>query len=282
VELDDRVVVVTGGASGIGRALCRRFAAAGARAVVVADLAADGARAVAAEINDDSDGRGSTTRALAVPTDVTREADINAVVERTEETFGPIDLFCSNAGIAIGGGAEVPDESWERIWHVNVMAHVYAARAVLPGMIARGEGYLLNTASAAGLLTNLGAAPYSVTKHAAVGLAEWLAITHGPAGIKVSCLCPQGVRTAMLLGGLDPSAPEGGDQAFPAGQVVLASGEMLEPDDVADAVVEGLREETFLILPHPEVGEYFRHKATDYDRWLRGMRRLQERLIAGA
>jgi NAD(P)-dependent dehydrogenase (short-subunit alcohol dehydrogenase family) len=282
VELDDRVVVVTGGASGIGRALCRRFAAAGARAVVVADLAADGARAVAAEINDDSDGRGSTTRALAVPTDVTREADIDAVVERTEETFGPIDLFCSNAGIAIGGGAEVPDESWERIWHVNVMAHVYAARAVLPGMIARGEGYLLNTASAAGLLTNLGAAPYSVTKHAAVGLAEWLAITHGPAGIKVSCLCPQGVRTAMLLGGLDPSAPEGGDQAFPAGQVVLASGEMLEPDDVADAVVEGLREETFLILPHPEVGEYFRHKATDYDRWLRGMRRLQERLIAGA
>jgi NAD(P)-dependent dehydrogenase (short-subunit alcohol dehydrogenase family) len=282
VELDDRVVVVTGGASGIGRALCRRFAAAGARAVVVADLAADGGRAVAAEINDDSDGRGSTTRALAVPTDVTREADIDAVVERTEETFGPIDLFCSNAGIAIGGGAEVPDESWERIWHVNVMAHVYAARAVLPGMIARGEGYLLNTASAAGLLTNLGAAPYSVTKHAAVGLAEWLAITHGPAGIKVSCLCPQGVRTAMLLGGLDPSAPEGGDQAFPAGQVVLASGEMLEPDDVADAVVEGLREETFLILPHPEVGEYFRHKATDYDRWLRGMRRLQERLIAGA
>ncbi|HEX4540066.1 MAG TPA: SDR family oxidoreductase [Acidimicrobiales bacterium] len=282
MELDDRVVVVTGGASGIGRALCRRFAAAGARAVVVADLAADGGRAVAAEINDDSDGRGSTTRALAVPTDVTREADIDAVVERTEETFGPIDLFCSNAGIAIGGGAEVPDESWERIWHVNVMAHVYAARAVLPGMIARGEGYLLNTASAAGLLTNLGAAPYSVTKHAAVGLAEWLAITHGPAGIKVSCLCPQGVRTAMLLGGLDPSAPEGGDQAFPAGQVVLASGEMLEPDDVADAVVEGLREETFLILPHPEVGEYFRHKATDYDRWLRGMRRLQERLIAGA
>jgi NAD(P)-dependent dehydrogenase (short-subunit alcohol dehydrogenase family) len=280
VELDDRVVVVTGGASGIGRGLCRRFAAEGARAVVVADLAADGARAVAAEIND-GDESGSTTRALAVPTDVSREGDIVALVELTEATFGPVDLFCSNAGIAIGGGAEVPDESWETIWHVNVLAHVYAARAVLPGMIARGEGYLLNTASAAGLLTNLGAAPYSVTKHAAVGLAEWLAITHGDEGIKVSCLCPQGVRTAMLLGGLDPSAPEGGDQAFPAGEVVLASGDLLEPEDVAEAVVEGLREETFLILPHPEVGEYFRHKATDYDRWLRGMRRLQQRLIAG-
>jgi NAD(P)-dependent dehydrogenase (short-subunit alcohol dehydrogenase family) len=279
VELDDRVVVVTGGASGIGRALCRRFAAEGARAVVVADLAADGARAVAAELQDES---GSTTRALAVPTDVTREPDIVALVERTEETYGPVDLFCSNAGIAIGGGAEAPDESWEAIWHINVMAHVFAARAVLPGMIARGEGYLLNTASAAGLLTNLGAAPYSVTKHAAVGLAEWLAITHGDAGIKVSCLCPQGVRTAMLEGGLDPSAPEGGDQAFPAGQVVLASGDLLEPEDVAEAVVEGLREETFLILPHPEVGEYFRHKAGDYDRWLRGMRRLQQRLISEA
>jgi NAD(P)-dependent dehydrogenase (short-subunit alcohol dehydrogenase family) len=274
VELDDRVVVVTGGASGIGRALCRRFAGEGARAVVVADLAAEGGRAVADELQDES---GTTTRALAVPTDVRREGDIVALVERTEQTFGPVDLFCSNAGIAIGGGAEVPDDSWETIWHVNVMAHVYAARAVLPGMLARGEGYLLNTASAAGLLTNLGAAPYSVTKHAAVGLAEWLAITHGDAGIKVSCLCPQGVRTSMLEGGLDP-AP--GDRSFPAGQVVVASGEVLEPEDVAEAVVEGLREETFLILPHPEVGEYFRHKAADYDRWLRGMRRLQQRLIS--
>jgi NAD(P)-dependent dehydrogenase (short-subunit alcohol dehydrogenase family) len=274
VELDDRVVVVTGGASGIGRALCRRFADEGARAVVVADLAADGAHAVAAEL------QGATTRALAVPTDVTREDDVVALVEQTERTFGPVDLFCSNAGIAIGGGAEAPDASWEAIWHVNVMAHVYAARAVLPGMLARGEGYLLNTASAAGLLTNLGAAPYSVTKHAAVGLAEWLAITHGDAGIKVSCLCPQGVRTSMLEGGLDPTHDEGGDQSFPAGQVVVASGDVLEPEDVAEAVVEGLREETFLILPQPEVGEYFRRKAGDYDRWLRGMRRLQQRLIA--
>jgi NAD(P)-dependent dehydrogenase (short-subunit alcohol dehydrogenase family) len=268
VELENRVVVVTGGASGIGRALCRRFAAERARAVVVADLAADGARAVADELND----RNGDTKALAVPTDVTREADVAALVEQTEETYGPIDLFCSNAGIALAGGAEVPDDSWEQIWRVNLMAHVHAARAVLPGMLARGEGYLLNTASAAGLLTNLGAAPYAVTKHAAVALAEWLAITHGDAGIKVSCLCPQGVRTPMLIGGTEATA----------GQVVLASGELLEPDDVADAVVEGLRQETFLILPHPEVAEYFRQKAGDYDRWLRGMRRLQQRLISGA
>jgi NAD(P)-dependent dehydrogenase (short-subunit alcohol dehydrogenase family) len=281
MELDDRVVVVTGGASGIGRALCRRFATEGARAVVVADLAAEGARAVAAELNESGSDSGATTRVLAVPTNVSQEPDIVALVERTEDTFGPIDLFCSNAGIAIGGGTEAPDESWDRIWQINLLAHVYAARAVLPGMIARGEGYLLNTASAAGLLTHLGAAPYAVTKHAAVALAEWLAITHGDAGIKVSCLCPQGVRTGMLLGGLNPSAPDAGDQSFPAGQVVLASGELLEPDDVAEAVVEGLREETFLILPHPEVGEYFRQKAGDYDRWLRGMRRLQQRLIAG-
>ncbi|HWC39508.1 MAG TPA: SDR family oxidoreductase [Acidimicrobiales bacterium] len=281
MELDDRVVVVTGGASGIGRALCRRFAVEGARAVVVADFNADGARAVAAELNQGDSASEPTTRALAVPTDVSREPDVIDLVERTESTYGPIDLFCSNAGIAVGGGAEAPDEDWDRIWRINVLAHIYAARAVLPGMIARGEGYLLNTASAAGLLTNLGAAPYAVTKHAAVALAEWLAITHGDAGIKVSCLCPQGVRTAMLLGGLDPSAAEGGDQGFPPGQVVLASGEMLEPEDVADAVVEGLRAETFLILPHPEVAEYFRHKAADYDRWLRGMRRLQQRLIAG-
>ena len=249
--------------------------------MVVADVDAEGARAVAAELNDGEDGS-ETTRALAVPTDVSRESDVIALVGRTEESCGPVDLFCSNAGIAIGGGAEAPDESWERIWRVNVMAHVHAARALLPGMIARGEGYLLNTASAAGLLTNLGAAPYSVTKHAAVGLAEWLAITHGDAGIKVSCLCPQGVRTPMLLGGLDPSTAEGGDQSLLAGRVVVASGEMLEPEDVAEAVVEGLREETFLILPDPEVGEYFRHKAGDYDRWIRGMRRLQQRLIAGA
>jgi NAD(P)-dependent dehydrogenase (short-subunit alcohol dehydrogenase family) len=257
VELRDKVVIVTGGASGIGAALSRRFAAEGARAVVVADLQADAAQAVADEIGG-----------MAVSTDVAVEADVRALVERTVEQHGPVDLFCSNAGIAIGGGVEVPDEQWQRIWDINLMAHVYAARAVLPGMLARGEGYLLNTASAAGLLTNLGAAPYAVTKHAAVALAEWLAITHGDAGIKVSVLCPQGVRTPMLLGGA-----ELGDDAA---NMLLAGA--IEPQQVADAVVEGLRDEAFLILPHPEVLEYLRRKTDDYDRWLTGMRRLQARI----
>jgi NAD(P)-dependent dehydrogenase (short-subunit alcohol dehydrogenase family) len=263
MELRDKVVVVTGGAGGIGSALCRRFAAEGARGIVVADLAAAGPDRVATEIG---------AQAVAVPTDVSVEADVAALVERSIDAFGPVDLFCSNAGIGIGGGVDTPNGEWQRIWDINLMAHVYAARHVLPGMLARGEGYLLNTASAAGLLTQLGSAPYSVTKHAAVALAEWLAITHGDAGIKVSCLCPQGVRTPMLLQGI-------GQQA---GSAVLASGAMIEPEQLADAVVEGLRDERFLILPHPEVAEYMRRKATDPDRWLAGMRKLQARLEANS
>ena len=252
MKIKDKVVVVTGGAMGIGRALCRRFAAEGARAVVVADLEEGRAAEVAAEING-----------LAVPTDVSREADIINLVERAIKAYGQIDLFCSNAGIGgMAGGAEVPDEAWEQIWGVNVMAHIYAARAVLPSMLARGEGYLLQTASAAGLLTQIGSAPYSVTKHAAVAFAEWLSIAYGDKGIRVSCLCPQGVRTRMLLG-------EDGK-----GENFLVAGSV-EPEDVAEAVVTGLAEERFLILPHPEVADYFRRKAADYDRWLRGMRRLQ-------
>ena len=262
MELRDKVVLVTGGADGIGRALCRRFATEGARGVAVVDRDADAAASVAGELG---------VVGLARSADVAVEADVIAAVEATEERFGPIDLLVSNAGIAIGGGVEVPDEAWQEIWEINLMAHVYAARAVLPGMIARGEGYLLNTASAAGLLTNIGAAPYSVTKHAAVGLAEWLAITHGDQGIKVSCLCPQGVRTNMLLAGTDD----------PAGAVVLAQG-AIEPDDVAEAVVQGLAAETFLILPHPEVLTHLQRKAGDYDRWLGGMRKLQRRITGGA
>ena len=260
MELRDKVVVVTGGASGIGAALSRRFATEGARAVVVADLDADGARAVAAEIGG-----------VAASTNVAVEADVQALVHKTVDAHGPIDLFCSNAGIGGGGGIEVPDEDWQRIWEINTMAHVYAARAVLPGMLARGEGYLLNTVSAAGLLTNLGNAPYTVTKHAALGLAEWLAITYGDRGIKVSVLCPQGVRTPMLLGGADI-----GDEA-----AAMLLAEAIEPEQVADAVVEGLRAESFLILPHPEVKDYLQRKTADYDRWLAGMRRLQARVMGG-
>ncbi len=254
MELADRVVIVTGGASGIGRALVQRFAAEGVRGIAVADLDAEGASAVAEAAGSD--------RALAVPTDVSDEAALRHLVAETEDRFGPIDLFCSNAGIATGGGVDATDDQWQQIWDVNVMAHVYAARAVLPGMLARGEGYLLNTASAAGLLTQIGSAPYAVTKHAAVALAEWLAITHGDQGIKVSCLCPQGVRTAML-----------GDDAG-----ALLGPTAIEPEAVAEAVVAGLRAEDFLILPHPEVREYFRRKGDDYERWLKGMRRLQSRV----
>src|SRR5580765_6138899 len=252
MKIKDKVVVVTGGANGIGRALCRRFVAEGARGVVVVDLDGDGVQSLAAELGDIS---------LGLTADVAVEADIANVVEHTEDAFGPIDLFCSNAGIGGGGGIEAPDEVWHDIWAINVLAHVYAARAVLPSMLARGEGYLLNTASAAGLLTNIGNAPYTATKHAAVGLAEWLSITYGDRGIKVSCLCPQGVRTNMLMRAEGP------------GHFLLPGS--LSVEEVADVVVQGLAEERFLILPHPEVAEYFRRKASDYDRWLRGMRRLQ-------
>lgn len=241
---------------GIGRALCQRFAAEGARAVVVADLEYDKAQQVAAEIGG-----------VAVKTDVSNEADIINLVKQATGQFGRIDLFCSNAGI-IGkpGGAEVSNEDWQEIFGVNVMAHIYAARAVLPQMIERGEGYLLQTASAAGLLTQIGSAPYSVTKHAAVAFAEWLSITHADRGVKVSCLCPQGVRTRMLLG-------EDG-----TGENFLVAGSV-SPEEVADCVIKGLAEERFLILPHPEVADYFQRKANDYDRWLRGMRRLQANVL---
>ena len=249
MKLEGKHVVVTGGASGIGRALARRFSAEGARAVVVADLDEAGAKSVASEV-------GGT----AVGIDVTDESQIQQLVANAERESGPIDLFCSNAGIGIPGGVEVPDAEWTRIWDVNLMSHIYAARAVLPGMIERGEGYLLNTASAAGLLTQIGSAPYAVTKHAAVALAEWLAITHGDQGIRVSVLCPQAVRTAMTAGSKD-------------GGVAGVDG-MMEPEELAESVIEGLADERFLILPHEVVRKYIQRKAGDYDRWLAGMRRL--------
>jgi NAD(P)-dependent dehydrogenase (short-subunit alcohol dehydrogenase family) len=252
MQLSGKVVVVTGGANGIGRALCRRFAAEGAR-VVVADLQEVSARKVAAEIGG-----------LGLRADVGTEADLLRVIEQTRAAYGPIDLFCSNAGISLMGGVEASDASWQHIWQVNVMAHIYAARAVLPGMLERGQGYLLQTVSAAGLLTQLGSAPYSVTKHAALGLAEWLAITYADKGIKVSCLCPQGVRTDMVA-----QAPDG------IGAMLRET--LIEPEAVANAVVAGLADERFLILPHPEVARYFQNKANDYERWLCGMRRLQNK-----
>ena len=257
MELTDRVVVITGGARGIGRALARRFVAERPSAVVVADIDGRHAAATAHEIG-----------ATSVGCDVSREADIVRLVRHVEEKHGRIDVFCSNAGIGSGGGPEAPDSDWQRIWEVNVMAHVYVARHVLPAMLARKEGYIVGTVSAAGLLNHVFSAPYGVTKAAALSFFEWLAIAHGDEGIRISCLCPQGVKTDMLkkergLTGID----------------FLTAG-ALEPDAVADVVVQGIRDERFLILPHPEVAEYFRRKAGDYDRWLRGMRRLRGSLLA--
>ncbi len=258
-----RVVVVTGGANGIGRALCRRFAADGAKAVVVADLDAAGARAVAGEI-------GGT----AVGTDVTREGDVERLVAQTLERFGVIDLFCSNAGIAVDGGETTPDAEWRRCWDVNVMGHVHAARAVLPSMLERGEGYLLQTVSAAGLLTHIHSATYAVTKHAALAFAEWMAVAYGDRGIKVSALCPQGVKTDMLRRAAEGASLRASGASAAKGRDFLLD-TALEPEKVADDVVKGIAEERFLILPHPEVAEFFQRKAGDYDRWLRGMRRLR-------
>jgi NAD(P)-dependent dehydrogenase (short-subunit alcohol dehydrogenase family) len=248
MELADRIIVVTGAASGIGKALTQRFNVEGAKLVVCADLNADGIDAVAAEVGG-----------IAIATDVSKEADIERLIETVEADHGPIDLFCSNAGIGIPGGAEVGNEGWQSIWDINVMAHVWAARHLIPRMIERGGGYLLNTASAAGLLSQIGSAPYAVTKHAAVGLAEWLALTHGDDGIKVSVLCPQAVRTAMTAGN------EGG---------VASIDGMMEPDEVAEACVRTIEAESFLVLPHAEVLDYMRNKTGDYDRWIGGMRKL--------
>ncbi|HEY2771092.1 MAG TPA: SDR family NAD(P)-dependent oxidoreductase [Solirubrobacteraceae bacterium] len=255
MELKDKHVVVTGAGSGIGRALVTAFAAEGARAVVVADVNAENSEAVAAEI-------GGT----AATVDVGRADEIQRLVETETDRSGPIDLFFSNAGVpGPGGGLEdASDADWQRTWEINTMAHVWAARAVLPGMLERGEGYIASTASAAGLLAQVGAMAYTVTKHAAVAVAEWLSITYGEAGIRVSCLCPQGVRTPML----DVALKD------PIGAAPLVAGGLLEPADVAQAVVEGIRQEQFLILPHPEVGDYLALKGTQPERWLRGMRRL--------
>ena len=273
MELRDRICVVTGGASGIGQALCQRFAAEGARAVVVVDRDADGALATA-------DALGA--RGTALTADVTVEADIEAVVERTEAEIGPIDLFASNAGILGFGGIETPDSVWESVWSVNVLAHLYAARAMVPLMLERGGGYLLSTASAAGLLSQPGDAPYSVTKHAAVAFAEWLAITYGDLGIKVSCLCPMAVDTAMLRGGAGSPIEGAEDRPARAETQAAAVAGILAPERVADSVVAGIRDERFLILPHPAVATYEQRRAADRDRWLAGMRRLSAVLASGA
>lgn len=255
MELAGRHVVVTGAASGIGRALASAFAAQDASQVVVADLDFDGAQAVADAIG----GR-------AVRVDVSRPEEISRLVGEAVEAGGPIDLFFSNAGIGGPlGGPEGSDQEWELTWKVNVMSHVWAARELLPQMVQRGEGYLASTASAAGLLTQVSAMAYSATKHAAVAVAEWIAINYGEKGIGVSCLCPQGVRTPMVELALEKD---------PVGSVALLSEGLMEPDQVAEVVVQGIREERFLILPHEAVADYMALRGAQHDRWLAGMRKI--------
>ncbi|HEY5646061.1 MAG TPA: SDR family NAD(P)-dependent oxidoreductase [Pseudomonadales bacterium] len=260
MDIRNRVVVITGAGSGIGRALARGAAALGAKAVVCTDLSAENATETARMIG---------AVATATGLDVGDEAAIEALVADTETNIGPIDLFVSNAGYGQSGGLDLPTEDWMRMMNVHVWSHLAAARAVIPRMLTRGGGYLLNTASAAGLLTQINSGPYAVSKHAAVAFAEWIAINYGDQGIGVSVLCPQAVRTNIL-----GPQPAGGER--PKGQASMDG--VLEPETVADACFEAIREGRFLVLPHPEVATYFQRKANDYDRWLNGMRRFKDRL----
>jgi NAD(P)-dependent dehydrogenase (short-subunit alcohol dehydrogenase family) len=255
LELQDKIVVITGAGSGIGRALAVRFHAEGAKKIVAVDINLSNAQDTADMVNG-----------VAMMADVAKDDDICRVIEETETNVGAIDLFCSNAGVAIGEGIDSPNSEWQASWDINVMSHVYAARHLVPRMVTRGGGYFLNTSSAAGLLNQIGGAAYGVTKHAAVGFGEWLAIHHKHEGIKVSMLCPQAVRTPMTA--VD-------NEAIAA----AASNGMIEPEELANCVVEELRKESFLILPHDIVLEYMRNKTTNYDRWIGGMNKLMRHIM---
>ncbi len=269
MKLNGKTIIITGAASGIGRALALRFARENPRGLVLADLPAQqgGLDSLVADLAAGAAGSRGAVAALAVPTDVSKESEVTALVAAARARFGAIDVFCSNAGIIRDGDETAPDAQWSLNWQVHVMAHVYAARAVVPAMKAGGGGYLMNTASAAGLLTSLPSASYAVTKHAAVALAEWLAITHGDDGIKVSVLCPQAVDTPLIAGR--------------AGSSAARNDGVISADELADCVVAGMDAESFLILPHPQVLEYFQRKANGYDRWLSGMRRFAASLGLG-
>ncbi len=253
MDLADKVIVVTGGANGIGAAMCRRFASEGARKVVVSDID----EAAAAQVASEFDG-------LAIPCNVAIEQDVNHLVESVLAECGVIDVFCSNAGITVKGGLESSNDDWQRMWDVNVMSRLHAARAVVPHMLKQGSGYLVHTASAAGVLTEIGSASYSVTKHADVALAEWLSVCYGRHGIDVSCVCPLGVKTDFL------------DDEDPIHRYLHLH--VITADEVAASIVEGMREKRFLILPHPEVADFFSMKTDDHDRWIRGMQRLRQKL----
>ena len=259
MQLTNQVLVITGGANGIGRALARRFAAERPAAIVIADLDGVAAEQLAAEIHQSTD-----VVTLGRRCNVEQEAEIQAVLAETIETFQRLDLFVSNAGITAKGDCHLPDAVWQQVWQVNVMAHVYASRVVIPQMLSQGSGYWLTTASAAGLLTEIGSAPYSVTKHAAVALTEWLSVQYQRRGLKFSCLCPAGVQTDFL------------DLQDPNHQFLHMSA--VTPEFTAECVIDGLAAERFLILPHPEVTEFFQFKTQDYDRWLKNFSRVKQRL----
>ncbi len=253
MDVQDRVVIVTGGANGIGAALCKKFALAGVKQIVIADRDFESAHKLANELS-----------ATAIHCDVALEADIQKVVNFTQDTYGRVDIFVSNAGVTSKGGPEVPDEEWMRQWNINLMAHVYASRAVLPKMLERGDGYLVQLASAAGLLTEIGSAPYSVTKHAAVAYAEWLSVHYQKQGIKVSCVCPAGVATDFL------------NMEDPVHQFLHYSS--VTPEQVAQDILNGIKEETFLILSQTEVKDFFAYKGTDYDKWIKNFSRLNQKI----
>ncbi|MFQ6226506.1 SDR family oxidoreductase [Nocardia sp. NPDC002869] len=261
-----RTAIVTGGGSGIGAALARRLADHGAQ-VVVADLDPATAEQVAGEIGEN---------AVAAGGDAADPAVIQRLIDTAESAFGPVDLYFANAGIGGGAGLDSTDAQWAAALEINTMAHIRAARLLVPGWLARGTGYFVSTASAAGLLTQLGSAPYSVSKHAAVGFAEWLSITYGDKGIRVSCVCPMGVDTALLREGMIPPDNEAAGRL--AINAVKSAGAVLTPEEVADTVLAGMAAGQFLILPHPEVLTMYQHKGSDYDRWIRGMRRFQHAL----
>jgi NAD(P)-dependent dehydrogenase (short-subunit alcohol dehydrogenase family) len=255
MEIEGRVVVVTGAGRGIGAAMCRQFASAGAERVVVSDRDAESARSVATELG---------AAGLAVACDVAVEAEVQQLVASALETCGRIDIFCSNAGITVKGGVETTNSDWQRMWDVNVMSRIYAARAVIPGMLQQKSGYFVQTASAAGLLTEIGSASYSVTKHADLALSEWLSVCYGRQGIRVSCVCPLGVETDML------------DDGDPIHRYLHLHA--ITAESAAAAILKGIEAEEFLILPHPEVLDFYRLKGENYDRWLRGMQRLRQKL----
>lgn len=266
--IEGSVAIVTGASGGIGSALAQRLLEHGGR-VVVTDLDADRVAATVAALEPAGQGR-----VAGLAGDCSVEADVQAVIDLAEERFGPVDLYAANAGVGLGQGLESSESDWETSIDVNVLAHVRAARLLTPGWLERGRGYFLSTASAAGLLTQIGSPTYSVTKHAAVAFAEWMSVTYGSRGIAVSCLCPMGVNTDMLNGG----AESDDETARMGAKAVTEAGGVLEPLDVADIVIAAIGTEQFLILPHEEVLEFYRRKGSDYGRWLAGMRRYQDTL----